>query len=112
MCAVSNKAAFCGSFISCFPGMWLRYFLNDFERVPVDPVFNGITYVTAFNTRLIAIIRSLYFRFFSDSFMITFLYLEIATSINIHAVPSLCRIVMSSSVLRNGSVGLHVLVPS
>ena len=27
-CAVANIVVLCSSFISCFPGMWLRYFLN------------------------------------------------------------------------------------
>jgi hypothetical protein len=31
MCAVPNTAVFCSSLISCFPGMLLRYFLDDFE---------------------------------------------------------------------------------
>jgi hypothetical protein len=38
MCAVSNMAVFCSSLISCFPGMLLRYFVNDFEMDPVAPV--------------------------------------------------------------------------
>ena len=33
MCAVSNMAVFCSSLTSCFPGMLLMYFLNDFEIV-------------------------------------------------------------------------------
>ena len=35
MCAVPNMAVFCSSLTSCFPGMLLTYFLNDFEIVPV-----------------------------------------------------------------------------
>jgi hypothetical protein len=31
MCAVLSVAVLCSSLISCFPGMLLRYFLNDFE---------------------------------------------------------------------------------
>ena len=31
MFVVSNMAVFCSSLISCFPGMLLRYFLNDFD---------------------------------------------------------------------------------
>ena len=30
-CAEPSMAVFCSSFISCFPGMLLTYFLNDFE---------------------------------------------------------------------------------
>ena len=38
MCAVPNMAVFCSSLTSCFPGMLLEYFLNDFEIVPIAPV--------------------------------------------------------------------------
>jgi len=38
MCAVPNMAVFCSSLTSCFPGMLLAYFLNDFEIVPVAPI--------------------------------------------------------------------------
>jgi hypothetical protein len=38
MCAVPNMAVFCSSLTSCFPGMVLTYFLNDFEMVPVAPL--------------------------------------------------------------------------
>ena len=62
MCAVPNMAVFCSSLISCFPGMMLRYFLNDFEIVPVAPIITGITFVFTFHMRCISIMRSLYFR--------------------------------------------------
>jgi len=42
MCAVPNMAVFCSSLTSCFPGMLLTYFLNDFEIVPVAPIITGI----------------------------------------------------------------------
>ena len=35
ICAVPNMAVFCSPLTSCFPGMLLTYFLNDFEIVPV-----------------------------------------------------------------------------
>ena len=38
VCAVPNMAVFCSSLTSCFPGMLLTYFLNDFEIVPVAPL--------------------------------------------------------------------------
>ena len=38
-CAVPNIAVFCSSLTSWFPGMLLTYFLNDFEIVPVAPIF-------------------------------------------------------------------------
>jgi len=37
-------AVFCSSLPSCFPGMLLTYFLNDFEIVPVAPIITGIYY--------------------------------------------------------------------
>jgi len=39
MCAVLNMAVFCSSLTSCFPGMLLTYFPNDFEIVPVAPYY-------------------------------------------------------------------------
>jgi hypothetical protein len=47
----------------------------------------------------ISIVRSLYFRNFSASFLITFLSHEIATSINIHVPFKLSRIIMSGLLL-------------
>jgi hypothetical protein len=64
--------------------MVLTYFLNDFEMVPVAPIFTGITLVFTFHIRCIYIVRSLYFKLFSASFLVTFLSPGIATSINIH----------------------------
>ena len=45
MCAVPNMAVFCSSLTSCFPGMSLTYFLNNFEIDPVAPIITGITFV-------------------------------------------------------------------
>ena len=77
MCAVPNVAVFCSSLTSCFPGMLLTYFLNDFEIVPVAPIMTGITFVFTFHMRCIYIVRSLYFRIFSASFLITFIIIII-----------------------------------
>ena len=79
MCAVPNMAVFCSFLTSWFPGMLLTYFLNVFEIVPVAPIITGITFVFTFHMRCISVVRSLYFRIFSDSFLITFLSPEIAT---------------------------------
>ena len=68
MCAVPNMAVFCSSLTSCFPGMLLTYFLNDYEVVPVAPIITGITFVFTFHMRCISIVSSLYFRIFSASF--------------------------------------------
>ena len=58
MCAVPNMAVFCSSLTSCFPDMFLTYFLNDFEIVPAAPIITGITFAFAFHTRCISIVRS------------------------------------------------------
>jgi len=84
MCAVTNMAVLWSSLTSCFPGMLLMYFLNDFEIVPVAPIIIGITFVFTYHMRCISIVRISYFRIFSASFLITFLSPEIATSINEH----------------------------
>ena len=70
VCAVPNVAVFWSALTSCFPGMLLMYFLNDFEIVPVAPIITGITFVFTFHMRCISIVRSLYFRIFSASFLI------------------------------------------
>jgi len=44
MCVVPNVALFSSSLMSCFPGMLLRYSLNDFEMVPFVPVVTGTTF--------------------------------------------------------------------
>ena len=97
MCAVPNMAVFWSSLTSCFPGMLLTYFLNNCEIVPVAPIITGITFVFTFHMRCISIVRSLYFRIFSASFLITFLSPEIATSINIH-VPFSLSLIMSGFI--------------
>ena len=85
-------AVFCISLISCFPGTLLRYFLNDFEMVPVAPTITGITFVLTFQMHCIYIVWSLHFKLFSTSFIVTFLSAQIATSINIHVPFSISRI--------------------
>jgi len=99
MCVVPNMAVFCSSLTSWFPGTLLTYFLNDFEMVPVAPIITGITFVFTFHMRCISIVKSLYFRIFSAYFLIKFLSPEIATSINIHVLFSLSRIIMSDLLL-------------
>ena len=68
MCAVPNMAVFCSYLTSCFPGMLLTYFPNDFEIVPVAPIITGIIFVYTFHMRCISIVRSLYFRILLASF--------------------------------------------
>jgi hypothetical protein len=63
------------------------------------PIITGITFVFTFHMHCIYIVWSLYFRIFSASFLITFLSPGIATSINIHVLFSLSRIIMSGLLL-------------
>ena len=99
MCAVPNMAVFWSSLTSCFRGLLLTYFLNDFEIVAVTPIITDITFVFTFQLRSISIVMSLYFIIFSASFIITFLSPEIAATINIHVPFSLSRIIMSGLLL-------------
>jgi len=50
MCAVPNMTVLCSSLTSCFPGMLITYFLNNFEIVPVAPIITGITFVFLHST--------------------------------------------------------------
>jgi hypothetical protein len=51
MCAVPNMAVYYSSLTSWIPSTLLRYFLNDFEMVPVAPIITGITFVFTFPKR-------------------------------------------------------------
>ena len=99
MCAVPSMTVFCSSLTSWFPGMSLTYFLNDLEMVPVAPIITSITLVFTFHMHCISIVRSLYFKIFSASFSITFLSPGFATSINMHVLFPLSRIIMSGLLL-------------
>jgi len=59
MCAVPNMVVFCSSFTSCFPGMLLKHFLNDFEIVPVA-LITGIPFVFTFHRRCISVVKSIF----------------------------------------------------
>jgi hypothetical protein len=77
----------------------LRYFVNDFEMVPVAPVITGITYVFTLRIYCISIERLLDFKIISASFLTTFLSREIAVSVNIRVSFPLSRIMMSVLLL-------------
>jgi len=47
MYALPNMAVFWSSLTSCFPGVLLTYFLNDFEIVPVSPITIIIEFFTS-----------------------------------------------------------------
>ena len=65
---------FCSSLISCFPGMLLRYFLSDFEMVPVAPVITDITFASTFHMRWISVVRFLHFKIFAAPFFFFWKY--------------------------------------
>jgi hypothetical protein len=81
--------------------MLLTYFLNEFEMVPVAPIITGITFVLTFHMRYISIVKSLYFRIFSASFLITFLSPEIATSIIIIIIIIIIIVVVVVTIMRS-----------
>jgi len=80
----------------CFPAMLFRYYLNDFDMVPVGPIISGIAFVITSHMRSSYVLRSWYFTISSASFFITFLYLEIAVSIDRNIHFPLSRILMSN----------------
>jgi hypothetical protein len=44
--------------------MLLRYFLGDFEMVPIASTITGVTFVFKFHTRTVSVVTPLYFRTF------------------------------------------------
>jgi len=103
--AVPNMAVFWSSSTSCFPGMLLTYFLNNFEMVPVTPIIAGIAFVFTFHMHCISIVMSLCFRIFSASFLITFLSPEIIiTIINMFFYIVYC---ISTSQIKSGEQTSH-----
>ena len=89
---------FCTFLISCFPGMLLSYCLSDFVMVPVAPIITGITFAFTIHISWIYIMRSLYFKIFSASFLITFLSPGTAASITMH-IPFLLSWIMIPGLL-------------
>ena len=79
--------------------MLLTYFLNNFEIVPVACIITIITFFFTFHMRCIYMLRTLYFRIISASFLITFLSPEIATSININVPFPLSLMIISGLLL-------------
>jgi hypothetical protein len=48
MCAVPNMAVFRISLISCFPGILLKYILDESEIIPAAPVITATLFVFTF----------------------------------------------------------------
>ena len=63
-------------------------------------IITDITFVFTFHMRLISMMRSLYFKIFSASFLITFLSPRIATCIDMHVPFLLSRVMLSGLLLR------------
>jgi len=110
MLAVLNMAVFCSSLISRFADVLLRYFVNDFGMVPVDPIVTSIVFVCTFHMRCIFIARYSYVRTFSASFLTTFLSPEIATSISTHVPFFIITDYDAQFIVREDSVGFHSLI--
>jgi len=77
----ARYSCFPSSLISLFPSMLLRYCPNGSETVPFSPVIAGIAFVFTFRMHYISIVRSLYFRTFSVTFLITFLQHQLLLSL-------------------------------
>ena len=54
--AVLNMADFYSPLIVCFPGLFLRYCVNDFKIVPVTTVFTGIIFVSILHIRCLLLL--------------------------------------------------------
>lgn len=76
MCSVPSTTAFWTSLMMCFPGMLIRYFVNDSETVTVPSVIMGITYVFAVHTCCISaglcILKSFWFLSWSHLYLLKF----------------------------------------
>lgn len=62
MCTVPNMTFFISSLMSCFTGMLLRYFENDFDVVPFAHTDIGITFVITLHMRCFSVGVSLYIK--------------------------------------------------
>jgi len=58
ICIAASMAVFYGSLMSCFVGMSVRYFLNDFEMAPFAVVVTGMSFVFACRARCMYVVRS------------------------------------------------------
>ena len=80
MCTVTNVALFYSSLMSCLLVVLGRYFLNDFGWFQLPLLLP----VARFNStrHVFLLLKSIYFRIFPASFLITILLYETATYIN------------------------------
>jgi hypothetical protein len=109
MCAVPNMADCSRSLISCFTSILFRYFMKDFELIPVVTINTCITFVT-FHIRCIYTVKCLFFRIFSASFSITFLSSQFATSVSLHIPFFVIRGCGNRFLVRDVSVSVYFLI--
>ena len=83
--------------LSCFVAQVLSGWFWD---VSSSPYFYRYRFSFTFHMRWISVMRSLYFKIYSASFLITFLPPGIATSINMHVSCLLSQIMMSGLLLK------------
>ena len=67
LCTAPSMAVFCNSLILCFPSLSLRFFLNNFEIVPVAP----FTYIYIFVCVYVCV-RARGFKTFGDAFRLPY----------------------------------------
>ena len=75
VCTAAGMAVFYGSLMSCFVGMLVTYFLNDFEMAQFAALVTGMSFDFACCVRYIYVVRSWYlkvFRFFLDDILVSF----------------------------------------
>jgi hypothetical protein len=107
MCAKLDTAFVC--FMSYFPAMLLRYFLDYLEVVPVSPVFTGFSVIFTFHMRCSSIVRTLYFNVLSASF---FFFNHISVSWNCNVYWQTCSFFIIMSFFLLGLPRWFVLVDS
>lgn len=112
MCAVPSLAVFCGSLLSCFPGMLFRYFLNYFEMVSVALLllvsllflyslyavflFCGLCILKSFRP-----LSWTHFCVLKLRHILTYMFFSVITDCDIRY----------NLIVRNGSVSFHLLIP-
>jgi len=87
-----------------------QYIQNDFEMVWFAPIFTGITFICTLHIHCIYIVRSLYFKIFSYSFLITFISPEIAGHLPQSSIFIFAHYDVQF-IVRDGSVRFQFLIP-
>ena len=111
MCAVPSIVIFV--WLMCYPGMTPWKFLNGFEMVPVSRLITGINFFFYIPHALhfYCKVFRLYFIIFSESFLITLLFPEIAEYINIYISFFIIMDYIVRFIVTGGSVSCQLFVP-